>query len=116
VRAKGLPTLIGAGDVSQAGDELSLSQPVGGLDRDLSADGRVRLVFADTVSEPIPDGSGPEDDERALGRHVRGNQVDEASQVLEPIGFASVLCPSATVPHSRVVAHVPRRPMVCRNV
>jgi hypothetical protein len=116
MRANGAPTRFDAGEVSQPGNELWLGQPAGGLDGDLAAPGDVPLGLVDAMPEPVPDGSGPEDKQLAVGWQVGRDEVDEACEVLEPVGLAGVLCTTATVPNVRVVSNVARGPMVGRNV
>ena len=64
------------------GAELWLGEAAGGLDADRSGPGSTPVGFVDAVAETVPDGSGSDDEQLAVGRDAGGDGVDEASEVL----------------------------------
>jgi hypothetical protein len=116
MRAKRLSALVDAGKMTEPSGQLRFRQPPGRLDRDLAAPGGVSVGLVHAVPESIPDGSGSDDEQLPVGGHVGCHEVDEASEVLQPVGLAGILGGAATVPNSGVVANVARGPVMRRNV
>lgn len=108
----GPPALVGPGGMTKPGDELTIGQPRGGLAGHATRAGRVPVGLADLVLEAIPDRARPEDDQLVIRGHASRNELHEPRQVLQAALLTGVLGRSAAVPDRRVVADVPRRPMM----
>lgn len=108
----GPPALVGPGGMTKPGDELAIGQPSGGLTGYATRAGRVPVRLADLVLEAIPDRARPEDDQLVIRGHPTGDQFHEPRQVLQAALLTGVLGRPAAMPDRRVVADMPRRPMM----